>query len=198
MKIAKKIMAPVLTVAACVLTWGLTATSASAGIIISGQETGSDVVFTMSGTYDVTGLDFFQSEVVSTAVGGDRGVINLGPNSSNSYDFYDGFTVFPNAFGTGSTVLADFQSGDFLALTRSGNLRVIGVASGTTTGSVTGSISFSNTTFSALGLTEGSYLWSWPEDSVRLNIGAAVPVPATLGLFGLGLVGLGWSRRKKA
>ena len=37
-------------------------------------------------------------------------------------------------------------------------------------------------------------------DSLAYNLAASseAPIPATFGLFGLGLAGLGWSRRKKA
>lgn len=87
MKLTKKITTTILTMAVCAFTWGLTTTSAFAGIIISGQETGGDVVFTMSGTYDVTGLDFFLNGSVSAAVSSARGVINFGPDSPNNYDF---------------------------------------------------------------------------------------------------------------
>lgn len=39
----------------------------------------------------------------------------------------------------------------------------------------------------------------WALDNLLINENSApVPVPATLALFGLGLAGLGWSRRKKA
>lgn len=39
---------------------------------------------------------------------------------------------------------------------------------------------------------------TWSSTIVALNSDTPVPVPATLALMGLGLVGLGWSRRSKA
>ncbi len=33
---------------------------------------------------------------------------------------------------------------------------------------------------------------------IRIDASSQVPAPATLALFGLGLAGLGWSRRKKS
>jgi hypothetical protein len=64
----------------------------------------------------------------------------------------------------------------------------------------------------APGAAHGSFfLWGSsfdaPTNTQGLDVGyfgpnfkftAAVPAPATLALFGLGLLGLGWSKRKKA
>jgi hypothetical protein len=41
--------------------------------------------------------------------------------------------------------------------------------------------------------------WAWGlDDLMYTSASATVPAPATLALFGLGLAGLGWARRKKA
>jgi hypothetical protein len=50
-------------------------------------------------------------------------------------------------------------------------------------------------------LINGDFSWSGNVANIQLNysanaVNAAIPVPATMALFGLGLVGLGWSRRK--
>ena len=44
---------------------------------------------------------------------------------------------------------------------------------------------------------QGSYHYVWSITVERIDDSGRVPVPATLALLGLGLAGLGWSRRKK-
>jgi hypothetical protein len=65
---------------------------------------------------------------------------------------------------------------------------------------------YNNVTFSSLGVTPGTYAWTWGSganaDSFTLKIGdaATVPQPATLGLMALGLLGAagaGFARRKR-
>jgi hypothetical protein len=71
---------------------------------------------------------------------------------------------------------------------------------------------FAGATFASLGLTPGTYVWTWGAAAAATLNGAAVlntftiqigpvPLPATLPLFATGLAGLGllgWRRKKKA
>ena len=67
-------------------------------------------------------------------------------------------------------------------------------------------MTFNNTTFAILGLTPGTYTWTWDggADNFTLQIGPVlvpgVPLPSALPLFatGLGALGLlGWRRKRK-
>ena len=84
------------------------------------------------------------------------------------------------------------------------------VPAGYTSGSsLTSSATWDNTTISKLGLTPGTYTWTWGSttngtaDFIEVDIPSAtgVPEPSTLTLLGLGslgLLGYGWRRRKQA
>ena len=53
-------------------------------------------------------------------------------------------------------------------------------------------------TFASIGMTSGSYVWSWASDSITLNTGA-VPLHASVWFFGSGLLALvGLGRHKKS
>jgi hypothetical protein len=61
-----------------------------------------------------------------------------------------------------------------------------------------------NATFASLGLTPGTYIWTWgsgADQSFTLEIIGQTPLPAALPLFASGLAGLGllgWHRKRKA
>jgi hypothetical protein len=56
----------------------------------------------------------------------------------------------------------------------------------------------SSVVFTGVGGPTNGYSFGLDDINVTLSGGNPVPAPATLALFGLGLAGLGWSRRKKA
>jgi hypothetical protein len=182
-----------------VATWG---SNVQASVVITAIESGSDVILSsVGGTLDLTGLTFD-----STSGGGTDAVID--PDSplvavgttDNVFDRYAGASG-PAAFGTGTTqVFADSYSGDLFGVSNFTGSLWIAVPTGFTSGDTLGAASgtWLNQSFASLGMTPGTYVWSWASDSITLQV-SAVPIPAAVWLFGSGLLGLvGIARRKKA
>ena len=159
-----------------------TPTAGATGLLTI-SEVGSDVVMSVSGTIDLTGLTLVASNVGPSGGGG------LGINTATFlsgptglfYDQYSGFTITPSNFGTGGGLSRDLTSGDMFG--------VIGdsvppppyflvVPTGYTSGTqITSTQTFTGQTFTTLGLTVGTYTYTWSGGSFDVVIGNGVGGP---------------------
>jgi hypothetical protein len=169
--------------------------SAKANFVETISQVGSNVVATGNGAIDLAGLTFAFNGGGSVGIDASIGYINAG---SGSGDVYGGYTG-PANFGSGGFFPPDFTSGDSVALSVSQNLLLVptGYLSNT---ALSDSMTFNNETLAAMGLTPGTYVWSWgdgPNQNFTLEIGGSVPDSgSTVSLLGCALLGLAMLRRK--
>lgn len=185
-------------IAAGALCLSLAAAGAQAAVLWSFEETGDDVVGTLSGSLDLTGAEFLGSEsVAGSSIGPGIGWVVSMPGIYTSFATY---TVSgPPDFGSGVTTADGVSVGDpFLIYD---HFALVGVADGYTSGSaLNGTLTFAGSTFASLGIDPGSYIWSLPNDTVTLRFGpapSAIPLPASLSLL-LGALGLTFAATRRA
>ena len=152
-----------------------------AGYIVTLQQTGSNVVATGSGAIDLTGLNFGITLTNGQAlIVANEAQIFTGPTSLTSFDLYDGLSG-PTDFGSGFVKFADSGSGDLVGI---GAFELLIVPHGYISGTaLSDSMTFNNATFASLGVTPGTYVWTWgtgANQNFTLVIPAAGPV-STLG-----------------
>ncbi len=175
--------------------------SARANYIVTLAQVGSNVVATGSGAFNLTGLTFaFSTPAQGVGVAANIGVISTGTTGVFNADLYTGFTG-PTSFGSGLTFLANTGSGDNVAIQG-----VVGdhffVPQGYVSGNaLSDSMTFNNQSFATLGVTPGTYEWTWgagANQNFTLQIGpASVPdAGSTLPLLGFASLGLVALRRK--
>jgi hypothetical protein len=172
--------------------------------VVTLEQQGLNVVATGAGEFDLSGLSSagLSASLVPEI---DAPLPRIITGVGGQMDLYTGATG-PNSFGTGSEHSADSASGDSVGVSDPTPTHYILVPQGYVSGTaLSDSATYDNATFATLGVTPGTYRWTWGSDadqSFTLEIGpVATPLPAALPLFGsaLGALGLlGWRRKRKA
>jgi hypothetical protein len=185
--------------------YGLSAPRAEAGYVVTLTQQGTDVVATGSGPIDLTGLTrltgIFAEAPRLTPSGPSPSVIT-GPTSGPLLDGYTGVSG-PANFGNGPQTIANSGIGDFVGIFFGFELDVPhGYVSDSP---LSDTSTYLSQTFSSLGVTPGTYEWTWgtgANQNFTLDI-SAIPEPATwammaLGFAFLGLLGYRKTRRDNA
>jgi hypothetical protein len=184
--------------AACGLSLSLVAAEASAAVGFSFEETGGNVVGTLSGSLDLSGAKLFDTfSAAQGAILPRFGLVTFTGagvtyEASGPGDFGQGLSEFTMSSGSPFHVSPD----------------LIGVSSTYISAqTLAGTISFLGTDFASLGITPGTYVYTlfdmgtqdYTGDTVTLRFtpGAVIPLPATLPLLlaALGLAALVTRRR---
>ena len=128
--------------------------------------------------------------------GDPKNTVLIGTNDG-AVDVYSGFTSPSGSMGSGGTTAASSGTGDTFGI----NDMVLDVPGGYTSGPISGSSTFDNTTIAGLGFTPGTYVFSWDssvvgaaveDDSITVQVGPTVPEPSTWAMMLLGFAGLGF------
>jgi len=176
-------------------------TRARAAFIINIEQDGSNVDATGSGSFNLAALTLNTYGGDYAEVDGIYSTATLGPAiPGTTVDYYETLTG-PSSFGSSIDTAATSGSGPIAGLYNSELLVVPhGYLSGTP---ITNSATFDNTTIAELGLTDGTYTFSWggglTADDVVVNIGpvSAVPEPMSVGMLGIGGATLLLRRRRR-
>src|SRR5262245_35995776 len=161
------------------------------------HQAGSNVVATGSGAINLTGLTFSSTQSGAPFINPSFPGIRIGAGAP--CDVWDGIAG-PTSFGSGGVTLGSIGIGDLVGLSTNELNVPQGYVSGTTL--PTSSATWDNMTFASLGVTPGTYVWTWGTGLANQNFtliigGAGVPDGgSTVMLLGFGLLGLAALRRK--
>jgi PEP-CTERM motif len=174
-----------------------------AGLIFTFAQDGPNVDATGVGSLNLAALTTFGPATGSPGVNPSAASLFLGAPAAYSLPEH-GLIVGPTSFGTGGFTPETTGTGPIFGIDAGGT--GIYVPPGYTSGGpLSSTADWANTTFSGLGLTPGTYTWTWGSgataDSLQVVIPSAppptVPEPSSLALLSLGGLALAGCRRWK-
>ena len=180
----------------------LAAGVANSEVLIDITQAGANVDVTATGRLDLTGATFetsFSSYGIGIIPGGNNWYV--APGTGGGTDTYV-LTSVSVPFGTSTNFFSSgfTSTGDgFYIWGESGGTPLVGVPSGYASGTpIFSSLTFTGETIAGLTLIPGIYTFTIPNDTVVLDISAAVPEPSTWAMMILGFAGIGFMayRRK--
>ena len=199
-----------LSAAALALVFTILNGPANAAVTIDIFQSGGNVVSEGSGTIDLTGLTLSSTTTDEGAVLPSIGVATVGAGTAGRYTGPTG----PASFGTGLLTHQTSGSGPLFGIDASGFANpLLYLPSGYTSGTaLSGTSVFDGQTIGSLGLTPGTYVYTWGgatvgatvlgDDSLTVHIGPTIPEPSTWAMMALGFGLLGgagyWRRRSVA
>ena len=204
MTLGKQIVGATALGAAMLSGSGLSAPPAQAAYTVTLEQAGGNVVATGSGTLDVTGLGAPGAGTEEAGIDPMNGSIIAGAASVEDISVYAGLTG-PASFGSGGGTGASSGIGDIVGI-RGMTPEILSILLDVPAGYVSGNplsdtSTYDNATFSSLGVTPGTYVWSWgvsaSDDTFTLVIPAVLPEPSSLLLLGGALAGLPLLRTRR-
>jgi hypothetical protein len=168
---------------------------AEASGVIDITQVGANVVATGSGAFDLTDLGPPSLVLFSPVLDPATAFVSVGGSSFQFVHAYQGVTG-PASFGTGGLEHPTSESGDIFGVVGGATPPELFVPRDYVSGSaLSGSATYDGTTIAALGLTPGTYVYTWGAgahaDSLTVKI-EAVPEPSTWATMLLGVAGLGF------
>ncbi len=159
-------------------------------IVVHAVETGGNVEFSGGGTADLTGLVQNGLVVMAPFVSPDVATFSVGGMTSSEIDGYNTLAG-PTTFGSGGATFADNTSGDRFGIVVGSVLIVPN--NYVSNSAIFGTSTYTGATFNSLGMTPGTYVWTWGQgESFTLHVGNVVPEPTTaivwMTLAGAGLM----------
>lgn len=171
---------------------------AQSAVIIDIVESGADVVATATGTINTAGLTFVSS--ASTTVGVTPSVSRIRAGTGSAIDLYSVTFTSSSAIGSSSSfTAASSGTGSVFGISSS---TLLDLPSGYVSGAaINSTATWNSTTFAGLGLTQGSYDFTWGAggnaDSITVNVGAVPEPSAYAAIAGVSLLGFAaWRRRR--
>jgi hypothetical protein len=137
-----------------------TPTSAPSGFTVTISQVGSDVVWNGSGSFNLAALSSIAGSNMGSVYSPSFGLWIIGPNAST--DQYSGVTTYPSSFGSGTVAFVTSSSGSTFGVILVGSERVLNVPSGYVSNTtISGSATYETQTIAGMGLSSGTYTWSW-------------------------------------